>query len=194
MKNRIIYKIVLIIIDIIAVVGLIFLYNIWKENKRILDDEVVKYKKFHITIPNNIYYEVIDDYKFRLKDDKYEAIVEIFIDDETNMINYPDIFYNDLLKNNMKVEKQKIYKVDNQNIITYKLHDNVDSILCYMKSNIEGFAYEVNLYYNNGEFNESIFRNIKDILMNVTYDYQSEEVFDYYKWTFEEEVAELNNL
>ncbi len=200
MKNDRI-KVLIICIDIIAVIGLIYTFCVWiKNNKNNIDNtkeetttKTVIYKKFTFYIPSEVEYSPIDEYKFKLKGEDYEAVIEIFLDNETNMLNYPEIFYNDLIKAGKNVDNYEIITVNEQNVVTYKLHEDNNSTLCYVKGIPEGFAYEINLYNNNNTFDTSRLKEIIDILYNCTYNHQTEKTYNYYKWTFYEEVNALNN-
>lgn len=197
------FKIIIICVDIIALIGLIYIFCVWTANHKNNEDntdlqeetsqKTATYKKFTYKLPQEVEYNLVDEFKFKLMGRGYQAIIEIFLDDETNMFNYPEIFYNDLIKEGKNVDKHEIITINNKKVVTYKLHEDKNSTLCYIKGTPEGFAYEINLYNDDNTFNTDKLSGIIDILLNCTYDDQAEIAYEYSKWTFYEEVAALND-
>ena len=108
------FKIILVIIDIIALIGFIIITINWfSDNNSIKSEEItsnnvttreIKYKRFVFYIDNNIEYQEIDEKRFELISDDYHAIVEIFIDSNNYIVKDKATYYQPLQDNNYQVE------------------------------------------------------------------------------------------
>lgn len=201
MNNKILK--ILLVIDIIAIIILLIKYfdwnnkkNISNNNNQIVDKQKKEYefKKFTFSIPNDIKYSVIDEFNFKLKSENYEAIVEIILNHEINMLTYPELYYEDLHKRNINVDPAKDLTMNNRKLIIYNKHGDsgINSILCYFRYN-QDFDYEVEIFNDDNSFNTKNLSEIMNILLDAKYDYKSTKKYNYYMWDFVEELNEKNN-
>ena len=61
------------------------------------------FKKFILSIPEDVEYRQEDDYIFTLKTTSYEAKIEIFLHEEKDIMDYSDLYYDELVTNGIKV-------------------------------------------------------------------------------------------
>lgn len=183
-KKRINYKLLLIIIDIVAIIGLVLLYFQWINNNNIKNDETevkeVTFKKFTYTLPIDIEYTVIDYDTFMLKNNQYEAIVKIFVADDVALSDYLDDYYNYLLDHGVNVTYYNSIDINNTSVYTYDKYDDRNSVLCYFET-FSPFIYELELYNSDNTFNVDSLKPILEILSNASYDYDTYKPFEYYE-------------
>ena len=182
-KNKSLFKIIMLIIDIIAIVILAFLFVKWNSNNNDNSDtdyNEVKYKKFTLQIPNQIEYRDANDKNFKLKGNDYEAIVEIFIDEANYMFEKKDKYYQ-ALKSSFDVDNPYEEIINDIPVLIYnkRIDDNSNSLLCYFRIN-SPFSVEIELINNDGSLKKNALNELVNIMRNSTYDYDSTEKFEYY--------------
>ncbi len=186
-----IFKILLIVIDIIVLIGFIIIVILWFRDKKNennnqnnqIDNSIVssnfKYKKFTFKMPDNIKYNVIDDKRFELSSDNYRAVVEIFIDENNYMLLKSDAYYKALIDYGYNVDKPYETKINNIPVLIYNKHDENNSLYCHFQTR-EPFSIEIELFNKDNTFKIDYLESIMTILLDNEYDYDSEEKFAYY--------------
>lgn len=184
LKNKnTIYKVLIIIIDIIFLICFIFTAIKWvnnhKEKVQPIVNKNVTYKKFTFELPNDISYRELDNKFFELKSDTFQAIVEIFLDPKHFMFAKRDNYYQVLLNAGVQVEKPYEITITDKKVLIYHKHDNKNSLLCYFQIQ-EGFAVEIELFNDDNSFDTKNLTKLVSIISNNKYDYESLEKYVYY--------------
>ena len=206
-------KILLIVVDIIAILGVFYMYHVWQTKRVDTPNEKIpttnndtnnqesnpssvennenpvnevdskkantyKFKKFTFEIPQDISYKEVDEYSFKLSSNEFEAIIEIILHDDTNMLKNPDLYYEEITQMGMKVSKPEKIKLGIIDAIKYNVLDK-NSNLYYFAYN-SGFDYEVELT----DKGDNIGR-VMNILLTAKYDNDSQEKYNYMKWYYD---------
>lgn len=176
-----IFKLLLIITDIIVLIGFIITFVVWNKNHMEEKNNYQKfeYKNFTFNIPNDIKYSVIDEKKFKLESDNYEAIIETYLDKNQDMFKYRDKYYQILLNNGLNVDKSNEIVIGETPVLVYQKYDTRNSVLCYFNDS-SPFAHEVEIFNNDNSFSTDYLESIMYILMSADYDYDSDEKYVYY--------------
>ena len=198
-KNNKLFKILIIVLDIVTILVLSYTYINWKNNKTNKTNNVdetidnnnsnsnsnssettnkVRYKKFDFEFPSNVKYSEIDDKEFLLETDTYHAVIEIFIDEQGELFNDPTPYYQTLLKLEWNVDTPEKTKIANEDVILIKNHHEYNSVLCYLKA-FDDFYYEINLFNEDNSFSTDRLPEIIDMLKTAMYDYNSQEKYTY---------------
>ena len=198
-------KIILIIIDIIAICGVIYIYYTWQNKQKLNDNNPdieeknnnnediiyndVTFKKFIYSLPSNIKYSELNEYEFKLENDEFDATIEILIHDDTNMLNYPELYYDVLKEDGIKVSEPIKEKKGLIDIVKYNKtnDDGKNTVLYYFKYD-DNFDYELELYDTGDNLG-----NIMNILLSAKYDNESKEKYNYHVWDFAEELENNKN-
>ena len=178
-KNNKLFKCILIIIDIIAIILLVTVTEKWIDGKiNSNKEQVVKYKKFTFTIPGNIKYQEIDEFKFSYETGEYKAIIEI-IDNQNNFVfDDPDKFYEMLLEDGFKVGQYEYSDISDKIILMFNnYNDKENAKLCFFEM-FKPFAVQVELYSKNGDYVANL-TEIVDTLAAPEYDSDSNKSYKY---------------
>ena len=183
-KKRNIFKIGIVIVDVIAVLLIIYSYikyvnnrNNTYENNNTDNYTTYAYKVFKYNIPNNISFKELDDKKFRLDLDNAYLIVELYIDKDKQMYEHSDIYHKLLLENNIIVDDPKVINVNDYKVIVFN-KTNESSVLCYFATE-NAFAYEVEIFNNDNSYSTDALSKVIDFLENATYEYDREIEYDF---------------
>ena len=173
--NKSLFKIIIVIIDIIAIIGLIILLIKWNSNHSNNIDNTnnnvalkeIKYKKFTFKVPNDISYNEIDNKKFKLTSNNYEAIIEIFIDKANYIFDKSDKYYQLLLNLGYNIEKPYEDTIDDIPVLIFNKHidDTNNSLLCYFLYS-DLYLIEIELYNTDNTFRLDFLDSLVDIMMN----------------------------
>ncbi len=181
--NSKLLKRIIIIVDIIAVISIIFATSSYikksKNNNPSTSGVTYKFKMFEYNVPNNLEFSDLDDKKFQIKGDNWHAQVEIYIDENHALYDYENIFY-ELLKHNADsgIEEAEKVIVDQKVIVTYN-KPSTKSVLCYYCSKIFPYAYEIEIYNDDNSYNTDVLNQIVDILEKATYDENDSNTYNY---------------
>lgn len=182
-NNKMPFKIIMLIIDIIAIIILVISFIKWNSNKNDSNTnlEEIKYKKFTFQIPQEMSYSEVDNKKFKLVSSDYEAIIEIFIDEANYMFEKRDKYYQLLLSLEYNVDKPYEDTINGIPVLIYNKHidDNSNSVLCYFKIN-SPFSVEIELINNDGSLKKDALNKLVNIIYNNSYDFESTEKYEYY--------------
>ena len=177
MKSNKYIKWIILLIDVIAIALIWIAYNTWenKREKQIDKDNVeetkieeVRFKNFIFKIPENTEYLPIEEHKFKLKNDYYEAIVEPFLHNDTNMLKYPELYYDELTGNGVNLSKPEKIKEGIVDLVKYTKSTNENETTLYYFSYNENFDYEVEMLTGDEKLG-----SVMNILINAEYDYTS---------------------
>ena len=192
MKKSNYFKWIILIADVIAIALLIVAYNKWHSTKTVDKDtnEVVekeyrdvRFKNFIFKISDEVEYTTVDEHNFKLKSDYYEADIEPFLHNDTNMLKYPELYYNEMTGMGTKLTEPENYKVGLIDLIKYvKMGEEKETTLYYVNYN-ENFDFEIELFNGEEKLGE-----ILNVIINAKYDYDSNEIYDYMMCDYEEEV------
>lgn len=163
-------KLFIILLDVIAVIFIVFSYLYEKKNmqqEEVEDGTIYNFNEFSYNIPKDIRYEVIDINKFRLIGTEWNALVEVFIDYNNDIFNYPNSYQKALKDGGYKVDKYKKETISGEPVIIYNRHDTNNVVLCYLRGN-EPYSYEIMLYNNDKSFNTSNLNRIVKVLSNAS--------------------------
>lgn len=186
----------IIIIDIIVIVLFGYSYSMWINNNKepIIQYNEYSFRNFNYKIPKTVSYQELDDKKFELKDKEWNAIIEVFIDENNNIFKYPDIYYDSIINNGYKVDDPIKIRINDKEVIIYKKYDkNNNSLLCYFNTE-SPFAFEVELINKDNSFNTDNLEYIMNILLNAKYDNSSGQKYEYFSAKYLEEIAETEPL
>ena len=173
-------KIIIIIIDAIALFLIGYSYAIWLNKGSINDSDVYSFRNFNYTIPKNLEYSMINDNSFILENKKYYAIVEAFIDENNTIFKYPNLYYEGIVNNDYKIDKPERINVNGKEVMTFNKHDKENnSIICYFSTTYP-FAYEVEFINKDNSFNTDNLGYIMDILLAAEYDNNSKREYEYF--------------
>lgn len=182
-NHKTLFKIIMLIIDIIAIIILALLFIKWNSSKNDSDTNLkeINYKKFTFQIPQEMSYSEVDNKKFKLVTSNYEAIIEIFVDEANYMFEKRDKYYHLLLDDGYNVDNSYEETINGIPVLIYNKHidDNSNSILCYFRIN-SPFSAEIELINNDGSLKKDALNELVNIIYNNSYDYQSTEKFEYY--------------
>ena len=197
MKSNKYIKWIILLIDVIAIALIWIAYNTWenKREKQIDKDNVeetkieeVRFKNFIFKIPENTEYLPIEEHKFKLKNDYYEAIVEPFLHNDTNMLKYPELYYDELTGNGVNLSKPEKIKEGIVDLVKYTKSTNENETTLYYFSYNENFDYEVEMLTGDEKLG-----SVMNILINAEYDYTSNKKYDYKMWDYEEEITKMHS-
>ncbi len=181
-KNNKAFKIILILIDIIAVITLVIVTEKWIDHRNngvpMDNSQVVKIRRFTLQIPDYIKYEEIEEPKFSFDSDKYYATIEI-ISNENNFV-FADAgeFYQMLLEDGFNVNEYEEYELDDNKVLIFNDYNgDEDTKLCYFKL-LDPYAVEIILVNKDGEYKDNL-EEIYSILLSAEYDYESKEPYGY---------------
>ena len=182
-KGKVLIKLFLILLDIIAITILIMATIKWINNnvhdEDIANHQTVKYKKFILSIPNDTKYVEIDDYKFSLENDDYEATIEIYSNENNFAFSDIDKFQTTLFEDGYEIGNYTVETISNVQVIKFDNYNNdINANLCYFKI-IEPFAVQVELINKNSQLNN--IKTIMDILLNAEYE-SNDKLYYYHKF------------
>ena len=198
MNKRKMFKIIMIILDVLAIVMLLFVTKKWidnnknkNENEELKDYRTVKYKKFTLNIPNSVQYEGIDEYTFRLANENYNAVVEI-INNENNFVfdNY-DRFYNTLLEDGYIINKYYSENIIETPVLIIDNYNNMNDTKLYFFKILNPFAVKI-ILTNENNISENDLATIINILTNASYDYDSDKLYNYHMYAPNDNLVERN--
>ena len=163
-KGISIFKIILVV-DII-VLFLMFICILYKNNNTEDKNKVFNFKKFNYIISNNLEFTAADDDKFRIDGNDWYATVEIYIDRFNEMYENTDIYFKVLSTNDYEITEPEIKNIHDNKVVIFTKPQN-KTILCYL-STINEYAYEIEIFNNDGSLDIEPIYDMIDILQNVT--------------------------
>ena len=189
-NKSILFKIIIVILDIIALTMFIIATYRWFNKKMNTDNsealqeqQKFTFKKFNYNIHPGIQYNNLNDYKFMLSNDKYDATIMPYVantdDDLIPLSSYANEYSDYLRDHGLDVQNTDIYTINDKTIYTFSIADATNSILCYYQT-FSPFYYEIGLVNKNNTFDIESLNEIIDALQDVYYDQESKELFDYY--------------
>ena len=182
-NKKTLFKIIMLVIDIIAIVILALLFVKWNSNRNNSNENLkeVKYKKFTFQIPQEISFSEVDDKKIKMTNDDYEAIIEIFLDEANYLFDKRDKYYQSLLDLGYNVDNSYEDVINNIPVLIYNKHldDGNNSILCYFKIN-SPFSVEIELKNSDGSLKKDALNELVNIMSKSSYNYESTEKYVYY--------------
>ena len=191
-KKNSIFKIILIIVDILVLIGFIIISVMWinnnktknnNQNSTIINDneysQTATYKKFLYHIPKGVNFKKIDDKMFELSSDNYRAVIVLFIDSNNYIFEKKEKYYEESLKLSYNVTKPYEISINDTSVLIYNKNEEKNSLLCYFKSP-SPFTIEMELFNKDNSFKTDYIESIIDILFDGEYDYYSEEKYSYY--------------
>ena len=185
-------RIIIIIVDIIAIVGMIISYNYSRKAKneinnvdfpkKEVDEEKSWYnfKKIKYPYSTNITFAYFSNDKFKLSGDGFEAIIEILMDADNVIFGRTNQYYELLREQDLDVSKSNVTMIGGNNVIVYEYRENVNALLCYLKASVP-FEYEIILYNDDDSFSIDNLTKVIDYLLqgeivddnNLYYSYRS---------------------
>lgn len=189
-KKNILFKIIIVIVDIIALTLFIIAAFKWFDKKinnhdnEVFDQQqIFTFKKFNYNIHDEIEYSNIDENRFMLSTDSYNAIVMPYVADtdldDVPLNSYISQYEEYLRNNNIDVIDTSTIEIDDKIIYTYDISDKVNSILCYYQT-FQPFYYEIELMNKSNSFDKEPLNEIITVLEDVYYDQESKQKFKYY--------------
>ena len=145
--------------------------------------QIFTFKKFNYNIHDGIEYTNIDEDRFMLSTNNYDAIIMPYVADtdldDVPLNSYISQYEEYLRNNNIDVIDTNTIEIDDKIIYTYDVSDKVNSILCYYQT-FQPFYYEIELMNKSNSFDKEPLNEIITVLEDVYYDQESKQKFKYY--------------
>ena len=193
-KNSKIFKIILVIIDILAVLMMFFVYKRWANNKmneQIIDEptnKVIVFNSFTFLLPEDIAYYVTNEKSFIFTGELFQANMEVLIDEDDNIEKkYDTLFYDQLKNNGFDVSAPSITVIDDVNVIgyNYTYEDGVNAVFCYFKFAPSYWA-EAILFNEDNSFDVNTLEPVVNILKNAVHDENFDDKDLYYHYVIDD--------
>lgn len=198
MKNSKIFKVLIIVVDIIAVLALCMITYKWIKNHSNQVTEGPKehtFKKITFTVPGGVQYKVLDEYGFELRTDNYIATTEPILNSNNFIFGDNDGLRTLLEKTGYTFDSYTVETIANKDVLIFNNVDGNENMhLCYFAS-VDDFVIQV--FLETLTENQSYVDNLTEIIeiMNTaTFDYESTAKYYYNLYepidSNEEEVSE----
>lgn len=189
-KNSKLMKVILLIIDAIAIIAMVFVYKQWAANNKngdinnnTEDTNIVWHDNFSFSLPSDIEYTDLKEDGFVLENDDFVANVEVFIDENNYFLNNPEYYYQIMHDNGYMVDEPYILSDDFGSIIVFNYPSN-NTLVSYFEF-AKPYWVEVVIKNNDNSLDTMYLEKVYDILNKTTYDgsksseYQYSDMADY---------------
>ncbi len=180
MKKNNIFKVLIIVIDIIAIVGLIFVAKNWldkkRENNSVPTSEIqtVIYKNFTFEVTNDYEYIPMYDDLFGLGNNDYRGTIEFVINQDDYIFNDPAGYFDDLNSLEYNLSSFEKTNINDQEVLKFTSSSEENYTLYCFKLN-DDYAVNIEINVWNEEMNsDEVMAEFMDILSKSNYD-DSEE-------------------
>ncbi len=167
-NNRKLFKIMLIVIDIIVIAGLLIITCKWISDN--VKKQEIAFKNFTFYIPNSIDYKEDYDFAFILETDDYLANVIVYSDKDNSIFTETDKYQYWLLAQGIMVDQYKKEKIlDKDALIFTNYRGDSNSLLCYFRTE-DIYLVEVRITAKSDKFNANeVLSQIVDIFDSAKY-------------------------
>ena len=137
-----------------------------------IDVYSVTFKNYTYELPKTTTYSKLDENRFKLISDEYEAVIEPLYDKESIVSEDPERYYEVLLNNGINVSKPEKMKIGFIGITKYEKIDSDANSTLYYFTYSSPIIYEIELY----NLQDNLGR-VMNILLSATVD--EKENYDY---------------
>ena len=181
-------KILVIVVDIVAIVCLISVTRTWilakKNNSVDINDKPVKetsknaYKSFTFNIPNDMEYQELSEYTFKFGDSKYDAVIELIVDADNYIYTDLDGFMTDLKDIGYPV---KSYQKETINNIAVMVFETEGESKLYCFNVISSFSAIVGFHPKADDYDEeNAIKEVMAIMYDSEYDEETKSQYRYH--------------
>lgn len=183
MKDKKIFKVLLILVDIIAILALCMVTYKWiktHSNQATEGPREQEFKKFTFTIPTGVQYNVLDEYGFELRTDNYIATTEPILNSNNFIFGDNEGLRALLEKTGYTFDSYSVETISDKEVLIFSNVDgNENMYLCYFNS-VDDFVIQV--FLETLTENQSYVDNLTEIIKimdTATFDYESSVKYYY---------------
>lgn len=149
--------------------------NNTNNNNSITEKVVYKFKKFEFkeVSGSNITFEDYSDNdygddSFKINGDTWYALVRIYVDDNNNIVKYPEIYKKFFEKYEIDVDDPVFYNVGDTKVVTF----NNNTLRCVVANFTldNHYGFEASIYSSDFNFNPDTLQDLVKTLKNVSID------------------------